>query len=249
MEIIQVSAIGVAKHLCNGNVENCLSVVLKEASQRSEKSALEQIMELVRRADTVTVKSEGTRVLGNAIKALFADLSSTDPRRKMARKAVVTSENANALAALIGRSKKYPMLINEAVVALSFLTAHEHGGVIVLDAIMSPLPVEVKQGKGPIPPNATGSDEGSPVVGPTRAINGLASLLKLSSSRCPPEVKANVCMLLSQLGRKGGRTCQEREADVGQLKVATKDIVVKISQGDDMLGKAAKNVLEAWESG
>jgi hypothetical protein len=114
---------------------------------------------------------------------------------------------------------------------------------------MSPLPVEVKQGKGPIPPNATGSDEGSPVVGPTRAINGLASLLKLPNSRCPPEVKANICMLLSQLGRKGGRTCQERETDVEQLKVATKDIVVKISQGDDMLGKAAKNVLEAWESG
>jgi hypothetical protein len=102
--------------------------VLKEESQRSERSALEQIMELVRRADTVTVKSEGTRVLGNVIKTLFADLSSTDSRRKAARKAVVTLENASALAALIGRSKKYPMLINEAVVALSFLTAHERGG-------------------------------------------------------------------------------------------------------------------------
>ncbi|KAF9792390.1 hypothetical protein BJ322DRAFT_1028934 [Thelephora terrestris] len=249
MEIIQVSAIGVAKHLCNGNVENCLSAVLKEESQRSEKSALEQIMELVRRADTVTVKSEGTRVLGNTIKTLSADLSSTDPRRKAARKTLATLENANALAALIGRSKKYPMLINEAVVALSFLTAHERGGVIVLDAIMSPLPVEVKQGATPFSPNPAGSEEGSPLVGPTRAINGLASLLKLPNSRCPPEVKANVCMLFSQLGRKGGRTQQERETDVKQLKAATKDVVAKISQGDDMLGKAAKNVLEAWESG
>ena len=41
-------------------------------------------LELVWRADTVTVKSEGTRVLGNIIKTLFADLSSTDPRRKTA---------------------------------------------------------------------------------------------------------------------------------------------------------------------
>jgi hypothetical protein len=56
-------------------------------------------------------------------------------------------------------------------------------------------------------------------------------------------------MLLSQLGRKGGRTCSERGTDVEQLKVAAKDAVVKLSQGDDMLGKAAKNVLEAWESG
>ena len=114
---------------------------------------------------------------------------------------------------------------------------------------MSPLPMEVKQGKNALSPNTAGSDEGSPVVGPSRAIDGLVSLLRSSNPRCPTEVKANVCMLLSQLGRKGGRTCKERETDVEQLKVAAKDIVIKISQGDDMLGKAAKNVLEAWESG
>lgn len=120
---------------------------------------------------------------------------------------------------------------------------------MVLDAIMSPLPAEVKQGKTPLSLNAAGSDEGSPIVGPTRAIDGLVSLLKLSTHRCPPEIKANVCMLLSQLGRKGGQTCRERETDVEQLKIGTKDVVVKISQGDDVLGKAAKNVLQAWESG
>ena len=110
------------------SVENGISSTLREESQRSEKPALEQIMGLVRRADAVTIKSEGTRVLANAIKALFADLSSTDKRRKTARKVVATPENANALAALVGRSKKYPMLISEAVVALSFLTAQERGG-------------------------------------------------------------------------------------------------------------------------
>jgi hypothetical protein len=102
--------------------------VLKE-SQRSTKSALEQITELVSRADTITIKSEGTRVLANATKTLFADpSSSTDPRRGAARRKVVTLENANALAALIGRSKKYPMLINEAAVALSFFAVDERGG-------------------------------------------------------------------------------------------------------------------------
>jgi hypothetical protein len=60
------------------SVENCISSVLREESQRSEKPALEQIMGLVQRADTVTIKSEGTRVLANVIKTLFADLSSTD---------------------------------------------------------------------------------------------------------------------------------------------------------------------------
>lgn len=133
MGTVCVQASGVTKitdsHI--GSVENCISSVLKEESQRSEKPALEQIMGLVRRADTVTVKSEGTRVLANVIKTLFADLSSTDKRRKTARKGVATLDNANALAALIGRSKKYPMLINEAVVALSFLTAQERGGKVL----------------------------------------------------------------------------------------------------------------------
>jgi len=246
MEIIQVSAIGVAKHLCNGNVENCISSVLKEESQLSERSAAEQIMRLVQRAGTITIKSEGTRVLANVIKTLSADLSSTDQRRKAARKAVGTLENANALAALIGRSKKYPMLINEAVIALSFLTAQEGGGVVVLDAIMSPLSVEVTQGPSPLSPNTP--DEASPVVGPTRAIDALVLLFKRSNPRCPPEVKANVCMLFSQLGRKGGRTSRERKMDVEKLKDVTKDVLVKCSQGDEVLGKAAKSVLEAWES-
>lgn len=105
--------------------------MLKGESQRSEKPALSQIMGLVQRADTVTIKSEGTRVLANTIKTLSGDLSSTDTRRNVARKVVATPENANALAALIGRSKKYPMLINEAVVALSFLTIQERGGKLL----------------------------------------------------------------------------------------------------------------------
>lgn len=120
--------------------------------------------------------------------------------------------------------------------------------MVAIDAVMSPLPVETKQGKNSLSPNATGSDEGSPIVGPTRAIDGLVTLLKLSNPRCPPEVKANVCTLLGQLGKGGSRTSKERETDVEQLKVAAKDIVVKLSQGDDMLGRAGKNVLEAWES-
>jgi len=118
----------------------------------------------------------------------------------------------------------------------------------VLDAILSPLPVETTQGPNPLSPNVPGSDEASPVVGPTRAIEALVSLLKRSNPRCPPEVKANVCTLLSQLGRKGGRTTRERETEVEKLKITAKDTLVKCSQGDDLFGKAAKKVLEVWES-
>ena len=118
--------------------------MLKEESQRSERSVVEQIMELVQRADTVTVKSEGTRVLGNVVKTLFADLSSTDPSRKTAQQRVVTPGNANALAALIGRSKKYPMLVNEGVVALSFLTTHGRGGESLPDLVRHKIDVMIR---------------------------------------------------------------------------------------------------------
>jgi len=121
-------------------------------------------------------------------------------------------------------------------------------GVIVLDAIMSPLPVEAAQGPTPLSPNMPGPDEASPVVGPIRAVEALVSLLNRSNPRCPPEVKANVCMLFGQLGRKGSRTTREREAEVEKLKVSARDVLVKCSQGDDLFGKAVKKVLEVWET-
>jgi hypothetical protein len=102
--------------------------LLMGSDQSSSETALQQIMNLVRRSDSVTVKSEGTRVLGNVIKSLTSDPALVDERRKKARTALATPENASALAALIGRSKKYPMLINEGVVALSFLSTHGSGG-------------------------------------------------------------------------------------------------------------------------
>lgn len=109
-------------------MENALSLVLASDDQTATSTALEQIMALVRRSDSVAVKSEGTRVLANAIKSLTSDSTPGDERRKRARTAIATSENAFALAALVGRSKKYPILINEGVVALSFLTASTSGG-------------------------------------------------------------------------------------------------------------------------
>ena len=90
-------------------------------------------MDLVRRSDSIATKSEGTRVLVNAVKSLW----STDPknlnderteRRETTMKAVVTEPCVSALARLIGRSKRYPTLINEGVVALSLISTHPNGG-------------------------------------------------------------------------------------------------------------------------
>lgn len=49
-------------------------------------------------------------------------------KRAAAIRAVLTSESALALATLVGRSGKYPLLVNEGVVALTLLSTHKDGG-------------------------------------------------------------------------------------------------------------------------
>ena len=115
-------------------VKNAFKLILPSSSTPPDKTAFKKILALVQRSDAVAVKSEGTRVLVNVIKSLWsADIPSTDEtsreRRKAAMDIVANPASAAALAQLIGRSRKYPLLINEGVVALSLLSAHTGGGL------------------------------------------------------------------------------------------------------------------------
>lgn len=156
-EVVQVRAIGVAKHLCNASgkstvlfvfeclirvtsplVDNTFALVLP--SSKEESSGLVQILALVQRSDAVPIKSEGTRVLVNAIKSLWSsdstpsqagglqNLEQRQTRRLNAMRSLMTPDCADALARLIGRSGKYPVLVNEGVVALSLLSTQRDGG-------------------------------------------------------------------------------------------------------------------------
>lgn len=105
-------------------------------------TGLFQLLALIKRSDTVAIKSEGTRVLVNLIKSLWSNDPATEQRsaeedqarqqkRERAIQTLVTMPCVEALAALIGRSAKYPILINEAIVALSLLSTHRDGGKYV----------------------------------------------------------------------------------------------------------------------
>lgn len=158
------------------------------------------------------------------------------------------------------------MLINEGVVALSFLTANVTGGeqdvslsisssltsrfaaLLVVDAITAPLSNEVQQAPNPLisEPETQSSTEESPVAaGPTQALDVLVGVLKHPDHRCPIEVRANICTLLGQLGRKGGVET-EREVEVRKLKEATKETLEAFAEGNDLLAGAATRTLEAW---
>lgn len=92
-------------------------------------TGVDQILALVKRSDTVAVKSEGTRVVVNVIKSLCSqapDEVGLEQRRK-AIELVINSASATALAELVGRSKKYPVLISEGIVALTLLSLQASG--------------------------------------------------------------------------------------------------------------------------
>jgi hypothetical protein len=114
-----------------GTVQNACDLVLASKDSTSP-AGLEQIIALVRRSDTIAVKSEGTRVLVNVIKSLWSSDALPDTtlqkRRQEAIQAVLVPAFAEALASLVGRSMKYPLLVNEGVVALTLLSTQKDGG-------------------------------------------------------------------------------------------------------------------------
>jgi len=130
-------------------VESTFALVLPPPGQDVSSTGLAQILALVRHSDSVPVKSEGTRVLVNVIKSLWSNnvtsmpSSPTSPslndpndvkhqeiqkKRAEAMQIVLTLEHALALASLISRSGRYPLLVNEGIVALSLLSTHKDGG-------------------------------------------------------------------------------------------------------------------------
>lgn len=111
-------------------VTNACTLVLSP-SDSSSPAGLTQIIALVRRSDTVAIKSEGTRVLVNVTKSLLSSATSSDSGEKQSRQSaiegVLTPASVEVLAALIGRSMKYPLLVNEGVVALTLLSTQGKG--------------------------------------------------------------------------------------------------------------------------
>lgn len=109
-------------------MENSIALVLDPPEDASS-SCLYQILRLVHRSDAVAIKSEGTRVLVNAIKSLCSSTGvAGDPRRQEAISRVTNRECADTLAQMLGRSKKHGVLLNEAMIALYLLSLRSSGG-------------------------------------------------------------------------------------------------------------------------
>ena len=157
LDIVQVNAIGAIKHLCSNSGKhlfrytstcdftNCFSTVdnscifiLETVENHPPSTGLSQLLSLIKRSDAVAIKSEGTRIIVNLIRSLWTndckgernseELQTRQQKRANAMDALLTPACAEALAALIGRSAKHVVLINEGVVATSLLSMHRDGG-------------------------------------------------------------------------------------------------------------------------
>ncbi|KAF7294977.1 GTP binding [Mycena indigotica] len=275
-DIVQLSAIGVVKHMCNANVENTFTLILGD-----EPTGLSLIMALVKRTRSTAIRSEGTRVLVNAIKSLWSTEPATSPvaqglntaeavterqeKRNAAMQKVLTHDCAFALASLVGRSAKYPLLVNEGVVALSLMSTIKSGGPLALTAILTPIPSDAPPPSEPIstPASASseqptsGSDLSSPVVTtpstrgrPTIPRNALDMLIAVLRNVDNPvnfqmEVRVNVCSFFVQLTR------HTSGPELGRIKDAVRPVVEGVAEGlqtgeADLLSKATQKLLDLW---
>ncbi|GAA6003046.1 hypothetical protein JCM10207_001961 [Rhodosporidiobolus poonsookiae] len=163
---LQLSAIGLLKHLTATNIANSLEVLGlpppaddPDAPAPSSTLPLEHIAALVSRTDDTRLRSEATRILVNLVRTLFSSkpaiahapshdsaqsapaathLDDEEVLRAQGREVLVRMDVVEALSELVRLSERYPMLINEGIVALALLAGgSDQGATLVLAALVS----------------------------------------------------------------------------------------------------------------
>jgi len=280
--IVQLTAIGLTKHLCGSTLEHALAMFYPPPGETT--TGLSQLLNLIKRTESIAVKNEGTRVFVNIIKALWLgddrnraseiasptvisgnteEIIEKQLKRQAAIHSITTPEVVSTLSSLIARSRQYPVLVNEATVALSLLSTTKEGGPLVIRAIVEtsdtepPTPTDVFQ------PSFVGSEASSPVTPPSsvggRGFSTSASALDIiicvlknvdNPVNFPVEIRLNACAFLLQLGR---HTSNE---DNSKIRGVVKPVLEKLGVGDasvlaapgreDVLRASVKKVLDAW---
>ncbi|KAF8163260.1 hypothetical protein B0H34DRAFT_694710 [Crassisporium funariophilum] len=261
-DVIQLSAIGVAKHLCNASLDHTFALALPGESNRP--TGLSQILALIKRSDSVSIKSEGARVLVNVVKSLWLNdrgALSQVPDRQRKKDACLTSvltpECALTLTNLIGRSGRYPSLVNEGIVAISLLCTHKLGGAPVIEALTTPLngastieevsPATANNDASNSLPTPSTSSRNEGLLIPGRALDMLVSVLRNVDNpvNFPIEVRVNTCTFFLQLQR---HTLNESLARIRETILPVVQQVAEDSQdaeGEERLAKAANSLLES----
>lgn len=121
---LQFATVGFYKHLCTQQLENTLAIV------NHEPPILEAIITLINKSDDAGIKSEGTRVFVHGIKSCWM---STDRFAQEARSRFKQQPIAKVLVELLCNTRKYQILTNEAIMALTLLGSDPTGANYILE--------------------------------------------------------------------------------------------------------------------
>ncbi|GAA6051123.1 hypothetical protein JCM3770_004726 [Rhodotorula araucariae] len=149
---LQLAVIGLLKHLAAGSVSNSLEILGLSSSPAASPSPdgptppIDLLLALLARTDEGRLRSEGPRVLVNIIRSLFAlpscaasHADALAPLVLQGKARLARREVAEALAELVRRSDKWPILMNEGVVGLTLLAgSSDQGAALVLGALHTP---------------------------------------------------------------------------------------------------------------
>ncbi|CAE6510070.1 unnamed protein product [Rhizoctonia solani] len=262
-EAVQASAVGIAKHLCLGNVSNTLRLVLPPPTAQSatssvaspvidddsdddEPSGMDQVINLSQRSDTVALKSEAARVLVNAIKSLWSpagpeeSITVSAAQRKRAVRRLSNRQSTRALAELVGRSRRYPVLLNEGIVALTLLGSQYSGAPHVISAFDRALDVPMALVTGAKP----STEQGGTLEHP-KLLDMLSIIMKNEDKAFPPQLRANVCTLFGSVSSAETPALRIMEKVKRTIKPVLSDIIAADKE-EPVVQAAAKKIRDAW---
>ncbi|ELU44880.1 hypothetical protein AG1IA_01089 [Rhizoctonia solani AG-1 IA] len=252
-EAVQASAVGIAN--------NTLRLVLPPPTAQpatpavaspviddddEEPSGMDQVINLSQRSDTVALKSEAARVLVNAVKSLWSpagpeeSIAVSAGQRKRAIRRLSNRQSTRALAELVGRSRKYPVLLNEGIVALTLLGSQHHGAPYVISAYDRALDVPMAVVTG----NKSSVEEGGTLQHP-KLIDMLSIILKNEDKVFPPQLRANVCTLFASVSSLDAPALRIIEKVKRTIKPILSDIVAADKE-EPVVQTAAKKILDTW---
>jgi len=151
-------------------------------------------------------------------------------------------QSARALAELVGRSRRYSVLLNEGIVALTLLGSQRAGAPHVLDALVRALDVPMALVTGTKP----SGDENTPIEHPT-LLDMLQIILKNEDKTFPPQLRANVCTLFGSVQAADASSTKTLEKAKDVVRPVLADIVATDADKEEpVVQAAAKKILDMW---
>ncbi|CCF52936.1 uncharacterized protein UHO2_03370 [Ustilago hordei] len=213
---LQFATVGLLKHLCSGVGENAVRLV--------EGAGLNAVVDMIRRVDDVPTKMEATRVLVNVVKSLWN--SASRPSSELseetlfsARKKLVRRDVIQSLAEMVRTSPKYPVLVNEGIIALTLVGSERMGAELVsLSLLTKPTKptadeeedeemasdseaAALRAPRRRSTVDSSASTSSHPLPPPACALDMVNLVLARRDARMPPQFASNACALAISLCR------------------------------------------------